>query len=226
MHQTNLHFHHTVPYDVLAHNRMDFDRRSFFELDSRALLHPKNPALHRPLTIEQMLRRKLRWVTLGGQYDWTRKVYPDDVPPAFPEDVSRILKGHFPDVDAQAAIVNFYTPGDTLSVHRDISEECDRGLISVSIGCDGVFLVANQDASHFTILRLRSGDAVLMSGESRFAWHGIPKVLPGTCPETLKAWPHMPGMGQFENWHGWLGSKRINLNVRQMRDGTPASLSE
>lgn len=224
VHQTNLHFHHVLPYQALQHTTQKFcTGTSFFDLRPEQVLDPKDPTTHKPITVEQMLRRKLRWVTLGGQYDWTRKIYPDETPPEFPEEIAKILEGYFPDIDAQAAIVNFYTPGDTLSMHRDISEECDRGLISISIGCDGLFMVADEDGSQCAVLRLRSGDAVLMSGESRFAWHGVPKVMAVTCPTSLENWPHGPDNDRFLPWKGWLTSKRINLNVRQMKEADAMS---
>jgi alkylated DNA repair protein alkB family protein 1 len=68
-------------------------------------------------------------------------------------------------------------------------------------------------------LRLRSGSAVYMSGSSRFAWHGVPQIVAGTCPEYLSDWPGTAdGEGQYEEWRGWMASKRVNLNVRQMWD--------
>jgi alkylated DNA repair protein alkB homolog 1 len=219
VHQTNLHFHHELPYRSLKHVESG-QPRSFFELAPDTPLPPKDATTHNPISVSQMLRRKLRWMTLGGQYDWTRKVYPDEIPPPFPEDVASILRTHFPTIDAQAAIVNFYSPGDILSMHRDVSEECEVGLISISIGCDAIFLVANEDASKIVALRLRSGDAVLMSGQSRFAWHGISRVIPDTCPPLLQEWPNVNDDGRYLQWRDWLKSKRINLNVRQMRPST------
>jgi len=156
-------------------------------------------------------------VTLGGQYDWSAKVYPDEVPPQFPADVANLLHAVFSDVDPQAAILNFYSPGDTLSLHRDVSEECDRGLISISIGCDALFLVANADGTETAIIRLHSGDAVLMSNQSRYAWHAVPRVLAATCPNSLKDWPALGHDSAYSHWNSWLSNKRINLNIRQMR---------
>lgn len=165
-------------------------------------------------------------MTLGGQYDWTNKVYPAEAPPPFPSDIKQLIEDVFP-MTAEAAIVNLYSPGDTLSLHRDVSEECNQPLVSISIGCDGVFVVGlnssgtNGEPSIATI-RLRSGDAVLMSGESRFAWHGVPKVLEETCPAWLEAWPCQTAKedgdcdDSFQHWKGWMKGKRINLNVRQM----------
>ena len=165
-------------------------------------------------------------MTLGGQYDWTNKVYPSDTPPPFPADIKRLIEDIFP-MKAEAAIVNIYSPGDTLSLHRDVSEECDQPLLSISIGCDGIFVVGldgSEDSGEPRVatIRLGSGDAVLMSGESRFAWHGVPKVLEGTCPEWLRNWPFDPTnedldcSNRFGHWQEWMNGKRINLNVRQM----------
>lgn len=200
-HKTNLDLHY----------HMHKGSSPLFHFDKGLRLQPKDATVHKPITIKQILDRKLRWVTLGGQYDWTNKVYPNEQPPPLPSDIAKLIGSMFPDIEPQAAILNFYSPGDTLSLHRDVSEECDRDLVSLSIGCDALFLVANTDGSQSAVLRLRSGDALLMSGPSRFAWHAVPKIIPDTCPAELESWPGGA-------WDGWLASKRINLNVRQMRE--------
>ncbi|KAJ5612580.1 hypothetical protein N7510_005774 [Penicillium lagena] len=224
-HRTNLHLHYDVTYpghtgssenSITSHSS-----QSFFADDPARLLYPKDATIHHPVTVQNMLEKKLRWVTLGGQYDWTAKVYPNETPPPFPEDVSKLLRAAFPETEAQAAILNLYSAGDTLSVHRDVSEECDSGLISVSFGCDGLFVVSHDDGNDCEVIRLRSGDAVYMNGTSRFAWHGVPKILPETCPKWLSEWPSgedVPGAAPspYQMWRGWMAGKRINLNVRQM----------
>lgn len=223
-HQSNLHLHYNVTYPGTNTHAADSNPTSgqplsFFQDDPNRLLHPKNAKIHKPLTVQNVLNKKLRWVTLGGQYDWTAKVYPSGRPPKFPEDISSLLRAAFPETEAQAAILNVYSPGDTLSAHRDVSEECDVGLISVSFGCDGLFLISHDDGSGCEIIRLRSGDAVYMNGPSRFAWHGVPKIIPGTCPGWLADWPCMdkdPNTTQYKAWRGWMSGKRVNLNVRQM----------
>ncbi|TKA49091.1 hypothetical protein B0A54_01167 [Friedmanniomyces endolithicus] len=194
-----------------------------------------------------MLDKKLRWMTLGGQYDWTAKTYPPTPPPPFPEDVKNLVEGLFP-MEAEAAIVNLYSPGDTLSVHRDVSEACAQPLVSISLGCEAIFLVAladdaassasdvdsaattsNKDGINgpgnlrSAVIRLRSGDAVLMSGSARYAWHGVPRVIADTCPGFMRSWPAATagasegGVGnRYEGYRGWMAGKRVNLNVRQM----------
>lgn len=230
-HQTNLHLHFNLPYvDGDGNDDDNVNARSFFSYtpDSSARFMPKNPEVHRPLSIKQVLERRLSWVTLGGQYNWTEREYPNQLPPEFPRDIAGFLQTIFPETIAQAAIVNFYTPGDSMMMHRDVSEQIDKGLVSISIGCDAVFMIAPNDFGKsagskdrpstekpYLLLRLRSGDAIYMSQESRFAWHGVPKVLKGTCPTFLQDWPAEDG--KFEEWRGWMRNKRINLNVRQMK---------
>ena len=119
--------------------------------------------------MSQFLNRKLRWVTLGGQYDWTQKRYPPENPP-FPADLASFIHGLFPEITAEAAIVNVYTPGDTLSIHRDVSEDSDRGLVSVSLGCDGIFVIGLESGkeaqTEVLAVRLRSGDAMFLTGQA------------------------------------------------------------
>lgn len=118
-------------------------------------------------------------------------------------------------------------------MHRDVAETSCTGLISISLGCDAVFVIGTSASASDTAadaedggvqekvlaLRLRSGSVVFMSGASRFAWHGVPQIVPSTCPDHLKDWPGTAeGGGQYEEWKGWMARKRVNLNVRQMRD--------
>jgi alkylated DNA repair protein alkB family protein 1 len=216
-HKTNLHLHYDVTYPTDGYY-------SFFSTSPEIIaFHPKDAKVHKPLTMKAALEKKIRWVTLGGQYDWTNKVYPSEEPPQFPQDIATLIRNIFTDMEPQAAIVNLYSPGDTLSLHRDVSEEVDKGLVSVSLGCDAIFIIGLHDdksgKTQSAVLRLKSGDALYMTKESRFAWHGVPKIVPGTCPEHLSNWP----TEHFPEWEGWMENKRINLNVRQMRDSSLSS---
>ena len=189
---------------------------------------PIDPTSHRALTVSQFLNRKLRWVTLGGQYNWTEKKYPAENAPSFPEDIAGFVHRLFPDMKPEAAILNVYAPGDTLSVHRDVSEESDNELVSISLGCDGIFVVGidseKGEEPRCVVVRLHSGDAVVMNGPARFAWHGVPQVIRNSCPASMRNWPAMAddegtGHDPYEAWRGWMSKKRVNLNIRQMKDG-------
>lgn len=210
-HKTNLSLHYDIKYPSKGRCFMDYSPEDIPFI-------AKDPTVHPDLSMKRALESKLRWITLGGQYDWTRKEYPDSAPPAFPKDIRDLLHGTFPEMEPQAAIVNFYSPGDTLSMHRDVSEEVDRGLVSISLGCEGIFIIGipptdvSTNGSQYQVLRLRSGDAVYMSDQSRYAWHGVPKIIPNSCPTYLEYYPGKT----HPDWAGYMKNKRINLNVRQM----------
>ncbi|KAH9820433.1 oxidoreductase, 2OG-Fe(II) oxygenase family [Teratosphaeria destructans] len=223
-HQTNVHLHYNVQYpDPTSGGAPD----TFFSPGASALQYPPK-ASHSAIDTRKLLEKKLRWITLGGQYDWTAKQYPPGAPPDFPADLKTLIGKIFPMVP-EAAICNLYSPGDTLAVHRDVSEECAQPLVSISLGCDSIFIAGLEDdpkdkAGRIRVapIKLRSGDAVLMSGEARYAWHGVPKVMADTCPALLSDWPaintaaHPDGAQRFAAYKGWMKSHRVNLNVRQM----------
>ncbi|CAF9930139.1 MAG: hypothetical protein GOMPHAMPRED_005584 [Gomphillus americanus] len=221
-HQTNLHKHFILPYHLIEAGKSG-EAKSFFSIDPALpeLIHPHDPSIHKPFPFFQLLHKKLRWLTLGGQYDWTSKVYPDEQPPSFPSDVSNLVQKAFPEMRPQAAIVNVYSPGDTLALHRDVSEASENGLVSISIGCEAVFITglrSENGLSKWRAFRLRSGDAIYMSGPSRYAWHGVAKILKDTCPDVIQSWPAGIEDDVYSVWKNWMAGKRINLNIRQMFD--------
>src|SRR5215469_8328536 len=91
IHQTNVHKFYTIPYPPTSASQPS---RSFFSLppSTTPTFHPKDPTIHKPLSVTQFLNKKLRWLTLGGQYDWTAKLYPPGQAPAFPPDIAALLK--------------------------------------------------------------------------------------------------------------------------------------
>lgn len=196
------------------------------------LPHPFNifddsndPILHKDstkssTTMHSIRSKQLRWITLGGQYNWTSKEYPTFTPgedgfPPFPEPLRQVLHGMFPSMDPEAAIINFYSPGDILSPHQDVAEICQADLVSVSIGCDCVFYVSpSRERTPLAVL-LRSGDVVIMGGQSRYAFHGVGRVWGDTCPDYLTTITNDDD-DKWPQYSQWLSKKRININVRQM----------
>ena len=234
-HNTNVHLHHLLPYKAcreVEHGfpiSQDAHSDSFFHLSpqSSKLFVPVNENTHKAFRVSQFLSSKLRWITLGEQYDWTAKKYASGKVPIFPKDIASFIGKLFPEVKPEAAIVNIYRPGDFLNMHRDISEESDKALISISLGCDGILIIGLQDRKDLeprcAVVRLQSGDAIYMAGPARFAWHGLPQVIPNSCPDGLRDWPAGPKNGistedTFEAWRGWMANTRVNLSVRQVNE--------
>jgi len=220
-HPTNIHLHYTVPYPPpITSNQSHRQLASFFSPSAMNLVYrPK--ASHAPLTTHSFLSKKLRWLTLGAPYDWTTKTYPPPPHTPFPDDLKRLFHRLFPATIPDCAITSLYSPGDTLALHRDVSESAalQHPLVSVSLGCEAVFLAGldgGQAKAHtrYAPIRVRSGDVIVLRGGARSAWHGVPKVLAGTCPGYLRRWPG-PGV-EYEAWEGWMEGKRVNFSLRQL----------
>ena len=82
----------------------------------------------------------LRWATLGRHYNWTERTYACDHAEPMPRHVAELCDDLCAAIgssmNAEAAIVNYYRPGDTMGGHVD-DAETDRSLplVSVSLGC-------------------------------------------------------------------------------------------
>ncbi|KAH8790924.1 hypothetical protein F5882DRAFT_88668 [Hyaloscypha sp. PMI_1271] len=243
-HKTNIHHDYTIPYAPPISSSSP-QRESFFSLPPHAkdqMLTPLNPlSNHKPLNMTQFLVKKLRWLTLGSQYDWTTRSYDKDKAMPFPANIARLVKGLFKSAfEPESGVVLIYGSKDYMPVHRDVSEECERGLASFSLGCDGLFILSREKDGQsgeeqngiekkldedremeMLVLRVRSGDCVWMGGEARWCWHAMPKVMAGTCPEWLEEWPiekngDGKGRKEYERWKGFMKGKRVNISCRQV----------
>ena len=59
-------------------------------------------------------------------------------------------------------------------------------LVSLSLGLSAVFLFGGPTREDTpTALWLRSGDAIIVTGEARLCYHGVPRIVEGSCPEFL-----------------------------------------
>lgn len=82
---------------------------------------------------------------------------------------------------------------------QDKDEAVDEPVVTLSIGDTGRFRFGNvvDRGKPYTDVDLISGDAFVFGRESRFAYHGVPNIYPGTAP---------PECG--------LESGRINITMR------------
>ncbi|AXE25233.1 alpha-ketoglutarate-dependent dioxygenase AlkB [Streptomyces globosus] len=85
------------------------------------------------------------------------------------------------------ALVNFYDGDSHMGMHRDADERSAAPVVSLSLGDTCVFRfgsAASRGRPYRDVL-LRSGDLFVFGGPARLAYHGVPKVHPGTAPPEL-----------------------------------------
>jgi alkylated DNA repair protein (DNA oxidative demethylase) len=79
----------------------------------------------------------------------------------------------------EACLVNYYAPGTRMGLHQDKDEkEFSAPVVSLSLGDDALFRVGGTRRNDPTrSFRLRSGDAVVLGGEARLAFHGVDRIF-------------------------------------------------
>lgn len=87
--------------------------------------------------------------------------------------------GYTPD----AALINYYDEGARLGMHQDKDEKSEAPVVSLSIGDSCVFRFGNTEnrKKPYSDIELASGDLFVFGGPSRFAYHGVPRTMPGTA---------------------------------------------
>lgn len=165
------------------------------------LYRPAMPGTGRPFSVRMTNCGSLGWVSDRTGYRYqplhpeTGRPWPE-IPPVL-LDLWHELGGypHPP----EACLVNFYEPGARLGLHQDKDEDdLEAPVVSVSLGDDGLFRFGGSTRGGPTrSLRLRSGDVLIMGGESRLLFHGVDRIDPGTST-LLK------------------GEGRINLTLRRV----------
>ena len=126
---------------------------------------------------------KVRWATLGYQYNWTDRSYSRDLHVSIPTQLrklaSLIAEECGESIVPEAGIVNFYPEGQVMGGHKDDGEEArENPVVSISIGSPCVFLLGGlSKEEHPTALILRSGDTILLAGDTRLRYHAVSKVF-------------------------------------------------
>jgi alkylated DNA repair protein (DNA oxidative demethylase) len=153
-------------------------------MSAAPLFRPTMPRSGRPFSVRMTNCGRLGWVsdTLGYRYQATHPVTGTPWP-AMPE---RLLSAwrmlaDFPH-EPEACLVNVYDRSARMGLHQDRDEaDFAAPVLSISLGDTGIFRVGGTSrGGKTTRVELRSGDAFLLAGPARLAFHGIDRILPGT----------------------------------------------
>ena len=155
------------------------------------------PVPMRSATVRSGYLMSVKTVCLGWHwqpYKYTRTA--DDVnghPVApFPEwlgDIARavVAEACGRDDEAQyqpdAAMINYYDDVAKMGMHQDKDETVNEPVVSLSVGGTCRFRFGNVTGRNkpYTDVDLKSGDAFVFGGASRFAFHGVTKMFPHTA---------------------------------------------
>jgi alkylated DNA repair protein (DNA oxidative demethylase) len=85
------------------------------------------------------------------------------------------------------ALVNHYDASARMGLHQDKDERSDAPIVSLSLGDSCLFRFGNtRDRKRpYTDIELRSGDLFVFGGETRLAYHGVPRIFPGTADPAI-----------------------------------------
>ena len=154
------------------------------EVIRRAPLYTPRVPTGQPMSVKMTNCGPLGWLTdeRGYRYEPTHPETGEPWPPMpkFLLTAWRELAGypHPP----QACLVNVYGPDARMGLHQDRDEEdFDAPVVSLSLGDTCLFRVGGGKRGDPTrSFRLASGDALVLGGDARLAFHGVDRIMPGT----------------------------------------------
>ena len=149
------------------------------------LFRPRMPRTGKAFSVAMSNCGSLGWVSdQSGGYRYQAHHPVTGRPwPAIPVMLLELWRRHanYPALP-EACLVNYYAAGAKMGSHVD-RDELDRGapVLSVSLGDDAVFHVGGTARGGQKVrVVLKSGDLIVLEGDSRFAYHGIDKVMAGS----------------------------------------------
>ena len=84
--------------------------------------------------------------------------------------------------EPEACLINYYDAAARMGLHQDRDEEGFRApVVSLSLGDTCIFRYGGTERRQPTrSLKLASGDAIILSGAARLAFHGVDRLLAGS----------------------------------------------
>jgi DNA oxidative demethylase len=146
---------------------------------------PRMPRTGKPMSVRMTNCGPLGWVTDEARGYRYQATHPETGAPWPP--IPDILLHAWHELGGyprppEACLINFYSADARMGLHQDKDEQDFAApVVSLSLGDAALFRVGGCKRSDSTkSLRLASGDAVVLDGERRLAFHGVDRILPGT----------------------------------------------
>jgi DNA oxidative demethylase len=148
------------------------------------LYTPRMPKSGRPLSVRMTNCGPLGWMTDESGYRYQAHHPETGEPwPPIPEILLAAWRSlsNYPH-PPEACLVNVYGPAARMGLHQDRDEaDMSAPVLSLSLGDSCLFRIGGTQRNDSTrALRLASGDALLLGGGARLAFHGVDRIMPGT----------------------------------------------
>ena len=145
---------------------------------------PRMPRTGKPFSVMMSNCGPLGWVSdeRGYRYQPTHPETGHAWPP-IPSPLLAAFAAIAPDAPApEACLINLYHSSARMGLHQDRDEkELAAPVVSLSLGDTALFRVGGLQRNAPTrSFRLASGDAMSLQGESRLAFHGVDRIIPGS----------------------------------------------
>ncbi|MGA7790635.1 MAG: alpha-ketoglutarate-dependent dioxygenase AlkB [Xanthobacteraceae bacterium] len=148
------------------------------------LFTSRMPKSGRPMSVRMSNCGSLGWLSDEGGYRYEAAHPETGRPwPAMPDALlaiwSEIAQYPYP---PEACLINFYGPAAKMGQHQDRDEDDFAApVVSLSLGDSCLFRIGGPRRGDLTrSFRLNSGDALVLRGEARLAFHGVDRIYPGT----------------------------------------------
>jgi alkylated DNA repair protein (DNA oxidative demethylase) len=155
------------------------------EVIVRAPLYtPRMPRSGKPMSVRMTNCGTLGWMTDEGGYRYqpTHPATAEPWPP-IPDSLLRMWTelSDYP-LPPEACLVNVYGPDARMGLHQDRDEaDFAAPVVSLSLGDACLFRIGGTQRNGPTrSFRLASGDALVLGGAARLAFHGVDRIIPGT----------------------------------------------
>jgi alkylated DNA repair protein (DNA oxidative demethylase) len=153
-------------------------------IEAAPLFTPVMPRTGKPFSVRMSNCGALGWVSDREGYRYQRHHPVTGAPwPPIPDLLLRAWSelARYPH-PPQACLINFYGAGAKMGLHQDRDEEdFNAPVVSLSLGDTAVFRIGGSKRGDPTrSFRLASGDALVLGGDARLAFHGVDRILAGT----------------------------------------------
>ena len=146
---------------------------------------PRMPRTGKPFSVRMSNCGRLGWVSderSGYRYQPAHPETGAPWPP-MPDRLLALWAALAPDApQPEACLVNLYDAAARMGLHQDRDEaELSAPVVSLSLGDTALFRVGGVTRGGPTrSFRLASGDAMILGGPGRLAFHGVDRIVPGS----------------------------------------------